>query len=113
MLADNLGDMGFVDHTYAVVGMLADKDSVAVLSVLKGRVAAWYLTSLQGPRGTSAECLAEVITSNGLGGEIFCFDSPAAAMRAARGRAAESDRILVFGSFYTVAGVRDLSLIHI
>jgi len=31
-------------------------------------------------------------------------DSPQAAMQAAKGQAAESDRILAFGSFYTVAG---------
>jgi dihydrofolate synthase/folylpolyglutamate synthase len=39
-----------------------------------------------------------------LGGEIVCHPSPQAAMQAAKGQAAESDRILAFGSFYTVAG---------
>jgi dihydrofolate synthase/folylpolyglutamate synthase len=39
-----------------------------------------------------------------LGGEIVCHASPQEAMQAAKGLAAESDRIAVFGSFYTVAG---------
>ena len=34
-----------------------------------------------------------------------CFASPERAYRDAIGRAGENDRILVFGSFYTVAGV--------
>jgi dihydrofolate synthase/folylpolyglutamate synthase len=33
------------------------------------------------------------------------FENPAAAYAAARGEAAESDRIIVFGSFQTVAEV--------
>ena len=40
----------------------------------------------------------------GVAGEVFCHDSPQQAMQAAREAAAESDRILAFGSFYTVAG---------
>jgi dihydrofolate synthase / folylpolyglutamate synthase len=59
---------------------------------------------LSGPRGTPAAALAAIIAGARLGGEIICHDSPQAAMQAAKGQAAESDRILAFGSFYTVAG---------
>jgi dihydrofolate synthase/folylpolyglutamate synthase len=51
--------------------------------------------------------LQAVIEAGELGGEVQTFVSPDAAMRAAIGRAGESDRILAFGSFYTVAGVRE------
>ncbi len=104
VFADNLGNMGFFDRTHAVVGMLADKDIVGALAALKGRVDYWYLASLPGPRGTSAEALAEIVRAGELGGDIVIHASPAEAMAAARGRAGESDRILAFGSFYTVAG---------
>ena len=104
VLADNLGSMGFFDNTHAVVGMLADKDIAGALHPLKGKVDHWYAASLGGPRGTSAAALADIIAAGGLGGEVSCHDSPAAAMQAAKGRAGESDRILAFGSFYTVAG---------
>jgi dihydrofolate synthase/folylpolyglutamate synthase len=40
----------------------------------------------------------------GLGGEVVCHATPLEAMQAAKGQASESDRILAFGSFYTVAG---------
>ena len=106
-LVNNLGGMGFFDRTYAVVGMLADKDVAQSLAPLRGRVDGWYCATLDGPRGLAAEKLAEVVDAQELGGDIQCFASPAEALRAARGRAGESDRILTFGSFYTVAGVRD------
>lgn len=104
VLADNLSSMGFFDRTYAVVGMLADKDIAGALLPLKGKVDVWHLASLGGPRGTTAEQLAAVIAAQSLGGEVVCHASPQEALLAAKGQAAESDRILAFGSFHTVAG---------
>lgn len=108
VLADNLAGMGFFDRTHAVVGMLADKDIAGALAALKGKVDYWYATSLGGPRGTRAESLAALIAAGGLGGEVACFETPGQALQAAREQAAESDRILVFGSFYTVAGALEV-----
>jgi dihydrofolate synthase/folylpolyglutamate synthase len=104
VLADNLAGMGFFDRTHAVVGMLADKDIAGALAPLAGRVDCWHVATLAGPRGTTALALAQVIADGRLGGEVRCHESPRAAMQAARGLAAESDRIVAFGSFYTVAG---------
>lgn len=108
VLADNLSSMGFFDRTYAVVGMLNDKDISGALSPLKGRVDYWHLATLDGVRGSTAEALADVVMQAELGGEIVCHTSPLEAMRAAKGLAAESDRILAFGSFYTVAGALEV-----
>lgn len=107
VLADNLGSMGFFDRTHAVVGMLADKDIATSLAPLKDKVDFWHAATLAGPRGAPAARLQESIVAAGLGGTVITYDSPDAAMRAAIGQAGESDRILAFGSFYTVAGVRD------
>ncbi len=104
VLADNLSGMGFFDRTFAVLGMLSDKDIAGALQVLKGKIDCWHLATLEGLRGATAETLAGVIRENDLGGEIFCHVSPFVAMQSAKGQAAESDRILAFGSFYTVAG---------
>ncbi len=103
VLASNLGDMGFYAHTHAVVGMLADKDIAGALAALKGKVSHWYVASLDVPRGAAAATLANV--AEGLGGSVARFDDVAAAFAAARKAAGENDRILAFGSFYTVAAV--------
>lgn len=104
VLADNLSGMGFFDRTLAVVGMLSDKDIAGALAPLKGKVDVWHVATLGGVRGTPADKLAGILVSSGLGGDIHCHASPREAMQAAKGQASESDRILVFGSFHTVAG---------
>ena len=104
VLADNLSSMGFFDRTHAVVGMLADKDIAGALLPLKGKVDYWHCATLDGLRGASAEHLAGIVAAQCLGGEVYCHESPAAALCAAKSQAGDSDRIIAFGSFYTVAG---------
>jgi len=100
VLAQNLADAGFSPQTIAVCGMLRDKDIGAVLRELAPRVTRWHLASLSGPRGARASDLAREIPV-----ESHLFDSPAQAFAAARALAGESDKIVVFGSFLTVAEV--------
>jgi dihydrofolate synthase/folylpolyglutamate synthase len=105
MLADNLGEMGFFEKTFAVVGMLADKDIAGALAALAGKIDCWLLTTLDVPRGAPAETLAAVVAKGKMGGAVECFASPAQAFTCAAKLAGENDRILVFGSFFTVAAV--------
>ncbi|MBI3141123.1 MAG: bifunctional tetrahydrofolate synthase/dihydrofolate synthase [Rhodocyclales bacterium] len=102
VLADNLGGMGFHPATWAVFGMLRDKDIDGVVERLRGRVDHWLPATLEGPRGASAEALAAILARHGIVADGL-FASPAGAYRAARERAGENDRIIVFGSFLTVA----------
>lgn len=105
VLAENLGSMGFFPETYAVFGMLRDKDVEGVIALMRGRVDHWLLTDLPGTRGLAAEDLAARIRAAGVSADIRCFPSPAAAFAAAQKSAAEGDRIVAFGSFLTVADV--------
>lgn len=105
VLSENLSNMGFYPETWAVVGMLRDKDVEGVVARLKDRVDHWLLASTPGPRGLRAAELAERLAAAGVAGDIHCNDTPAAAYRAARERAAEGDRIVVFGSFLSVSDV--------
>jgi dihydrofolate synthase/folylpolyglutamate synthase len=104
-LSANLGDMGFYEKTHAVVGMLADKDIPGALAPLRGKVARWYVADLAVPRGAPAQQLADAIEIGAVGGVVTTCADPVAAFAAARKEAGENDRILVFGSFYTVAAV--------
>ena len=105
VLADNLSNIGYAPYTHAVCGMLADKDMAGVVKLLDGKIDYWHLCTLPGPRGMSAAAQAALLASNGIRGVVSEHASPADAFAHARERAGESDRILVFGSFLTVADV--------
>ncbi len=105
VLAENLGSMGFYPETWAVLGMLADKDVEGVCALMAGRVDHWLLADLPGPRGLAAESLVGRLRAAGGKGDMHCFSSPAEAFAAAQKAAQEGDRIVVFGSFLTVADV--------
>jgi dihydrofolate synthase/folylpolyglutamate synthase len=104
VLAANLGSMAFHPETWAVFGMLSDKDIAGVVERIKGRIDHWLVATLEGPRGASAEAVAGMLGRHGIVA-AGCFASPAEAWRAARERAGENDRIVAFGSFLTVADV--------
>lgn len=105
VLAENLSNMGFYPETWAVLGMLADKDVEGVVARMRGRVDHWCLASLHGPRALSSAELFRRLRELGVEGDIQCFDAPRDAYVAARKSADENDRIVVFGSFMTVADV--------
>ena len=105
VLAQNLVDMGSFGQTFAVFGMLRDKDAAGVCRALKGRIDAWFVTALGGERGAGAGRLAEAVRATDAGAEVELFESPRSAFAAATKRAGRDDRIVVFGSFYTVADV--------
>ena len=104
-LADKLAGMPFSARTIAVVGMLADKDIAGSLAPLAGKVDCWLLADLDVARGASSQTLASVVSRAALGGKMECFASPTLAFERSAELAGENDRIVVFGSFYTVAAV--------
>jgi len=105
VLAENLVGMGFYPETYAVFGMLRDKDIDGVCRAVKDRISAWFVADLSLPRGAGARVLADALARAGAAGDVLCFRNPLEAYAAARKRANENDRIVVFGSFHTVADV--------
>ena len=92
-------------RTLAVVGMLADKDIAGALRAMSGSVDLWFLGCLDGPRGATAEVLAAAVRSDSPAAVVECFPSVGGAFRHAVGLAGENDRIVAFGSFFTVAAV--------
>ncbi len=109
VLSQNFGNMGYFPYTYAVFGAMCDKDIEAIVRHLKGEIDHWNVTALPTPRATSAERLEAALRDAGVNdspdSSVAIFETPADAFRDALSRASENDRILVFGSFYTVAGV--------
>jgi dihydrofolate synthase/folylpolyglutamate synthase len=105
VFAANLAEMGSFRRTAAVVGMLRDKDLAGVVGRLAGRIDRWYAATLDNPRGATADEVAAAITTACPGAIVERFPSPRAALAAALGAAEQGDRIVAFGSFYTVADV--------
>jgi dihydrofolate synthase/folylpolyglutamate synthase len=90
---------------------MEDKDIDGVLAPMAGLIDHWCLAELPSPRSAKAAALAEKAAALRPSGakdadfSVTTFADPAAAFANAVSRAEENDRIVVFGSFYTVAGV--------
>lgn len=106
-LAHSLDQMGFYPRTHAVFGVMADKDLEGVLRPMLPLVHAWHLCDLPTARAASARELEAVLGH--LGGARAatrqCHAGARAALDAAVAGADPADRIVVFGSFYTVGAI--------
>jgi len=100
-LADALGDMGFFERTFAVFGVLGDKDIAGVIDAVAPRVDAWFVAAPPSERAASAADVAKILEQRGA--TVRTFATVRAALDAARREAGPNDRIVTFGSFYTVA----------
>lgn len=107
-LADTLGNMGFHPETIAVCAMLADKDMAGVARALAPCIDRWFIAGLAGARGGGPQRMHDALVTVGVPATaIRTFDTVAQAFGAARDAAGEADRIVVFGSFHTVAAARE------
>jgi dihydrofolate synthase / folylpolyglutamate synthase len=108
-LAQNLDQMGFHPRTHAVFGAMRDKDVAAIVARMAPLIDCWHFTDLPIARAARAQELAAIHASSeakALGPvTVECHVDPQAALAAALAAADPADRIVVFGSFYTVGGV--------
>lgn len=91
--------------TYAVFAMLADKDVNGVIDAVKNEIDTWYVASINHVRGALAADLAAVIAEVMPIANIKIFDQAADAYQQACIDSSENDKIVVFGSFFTVSSV--------
>ena len=104
-LAQNISSLPSCPHTYAVFAMLKDKDMAGVVKALDPHIDTWLVAGIDAPRGASAVELEKVLERCRVRGEIKNINNISAALRYACNAAGENDRIVAFGSFYTVAEV--------
>lgn len=97
--------------TYAVFAMLADKDIRGVIEAVNNEIDVWYVASIDHARGASASVLAKYIAQVNPQAKIYQFDTVTQAFQqACRALEAcedahENDKIITFGSFFTVSAV--------
>ena len=112
-LAANLDQMGFSPKTHAVWGAMSDKDLAGMVGKLTQVIDAWYCCELPTERAAGASQLADVVRA--MSGQstsllrqqptVTTHADPMAGLHAALAAAGPTDRIVVFGSFFTVGGV--------
>lgn len=110
-LTANLDAMGYFPTTHAIFGAMADKDWEPMLTKVGPLVDRWYFTDLPTPRADSAENLKaklQLLQAQGVirkDVSMQTFANPQQALDAAVAASEAADRIVVFGSFFTVGGV--------
>ena len=103
-LRRSLINLMFAEKRTAVFSILADKDIDGVLDIIKDQFDEWHIAPLDVPRGMTAEALVRKLSEHGIE-NVKVFENIEKAYRAALEKAGENDRIVVFGSFHTVAAV--------
>ena len=111
-LAENLDQMGFYPRTHMVFGAMRDKDIAAMFTRLLPLADTWHFADLPTPRAATAAELqalhreaAAARPQAAVPGIAHCHARPRDALLVALDGADPADRIVVFGSFYTVGDV--------
>jgi dihydrofolate synthase / folylpolyglutamate synthase len=106
-LAENLDAMGFYPCTHAVFGAMADKDVSPMLARVGPLIDKWYFTDLPTERAATGAALQSKWAAGNMRQDAIAnaYTSPELALNAAVAAADPADRIVVFGSFYTVGGI--------
>ena len=102
-LAENLERMQPRGRRLAVFAMLKDKDIEGVIAAVRAQVDEWLVAPLPGARGADLTRMQEALRAASVTAPVESFASVTDALEQARERAGPDDKILVFGSFYTVA----------
>ncbi|MDI1307861.1 MAG: bifunctional tetrahydrofolate synthase/dihydrofolate synthase [Methylotenera sp.] len=105
-LAENLNvSRASQGQTVAVFAMLADKDMQGVVHAVKDEIDLWYIAGIDNVRGASVEELLAIVSEVDPNARIKTFQNANIAYEQACIDVSENDKIVVFGSFYTVASV--------
>ena len=102
-LSENLRQMPCTGRTLAVFAVMRDKQIHEIASALAGQVDRWFVCDLPVARAAPAASVRDVLLQQAASMQVDVFDNVATGFAAAREAARENDRILLFGSFYTVS----------
>ena len=103
VLAENLRALPCRGRTYAVFGVLSDKDVSGILHEIASLVDVWYLAEPNNSRALRLDVLREIVESSGPRAPVYATVAVVDACRSALAMTEKEDRLLVFGSMITVA----------
>lgn len=103
VLGDNLRAEPVSGSTHAVFAMMADKDVERAVAAIASAVQNWHVAGLSVARAVPVDELAHRVLEVVGDRPLDSHHSVAEAMQCATRQMVEGDRLIVFGSFYTVA----------
>ncbi len=105
VLINNLKISKPVSNTYAVFAVLADKDVDGIINVVKGMIDKWFISQVKSERALESHKLQEKLRLHCPEATAHSYQSISEAYMAAKQEADDTSRIVVFGSFLTVAEI--------
>ena len=102
-LVTNLQKIPVNGTTYLLIGMLKDKDHYSVFTQLETIADFWHIVPLDAPRGTEANSLGKVLSAMHVEDRTSVHQSIPDALDNIRSIVNPDDRIVITGSFLTVA----------
>ena len=110
VLVDNLKELKPASKTIAVFAVLADKDVCGIIECVGGMFDEWHISQLDSERALEKESLKKQLDNCCHDCIIYTHNTISEAYNAAKKTVDESMRIVVFGSFLTVAEVLSLEV---
>ncbi len=99
-LAECLAKESKFTHTYALFSALADKDIKGIVQALVPHIDVWHYAALTDERAASLSTLAQALPD-----VAIAHDSVLQACQAVVAQMSTTDRLVILGSFFTVAAV--------
>ena len=105
ILSDNLIALPKPRNTIGVFAVLSDKDVEGIVSQLSSHIDVWHISAVNSPRAMPVKQIEQIVMQQSSNAKVKIFDSVELAYSQAQVDASEGDRIIVFGSIFTVSEV--------
>ena len=109
-LSRNLKAHAVSGKTIAIFSILRDKDIWGVIEALSNDIDSWYIAKIQNERAADIEMMSQAIREVNSSSHLVSFKNIQEAYQFASKEVTRNDRIIIFGSFYTVADIMKLIL---
>ncbi|HAE99670.1 MAG TPA: bifunctional tetrahydrofolate synthase/dihydrofolate synthase [Methylophilaceae bacterium] len=104
-LVENLAKLNIKGRLITVFSMLADKDIASVVSLLSPQIDEWHIAEIEHPRAATLHELKNTLITHGVSVPIHAALKVEDAFVAACNNMTKNDKIVIFGSFFTVAAI--------
>ena len=108
-LRDNLRTHSVSGKTIAVFSILRDKDILGVVAAVSLDIDTWYIAEIENERAANIDTICKAIQKVNPSAHIVTFKNIQEAYQFASNEVERNDRIIAFGSFYTVADIMKLN----